>query len=115
VLKGRAGSPGQAQRNLNRGMIFFLVFLDLVLDLDLDRCRWSWTWSRSRSRSRFIGAEANASPCSDDIARGSAHEGGAIWDVARLLGVLDEEQYARGKTLLHRTVSMLVRMVEHPG
>ena len=50
-----------------------------------------------------------------DIARGSAHECGAIWDVARLLGVLDEEQHLRGKTLLHRTVSMLVRIVEHPG
>jgi len=50
-----------------------------------------------------------------DIARGSAHECGAIWDVARLIGVLDEEQHERGKTLLHRTVSMLVRIAEHSG
>ena len=50
-----------------------------------------------------------------DIARGSAHECGAIWDVARLLGALDEAQHERGKSLLHRIVSMLVRMVEHPG
>ncbi|MBM4319485.1 MAG: four helix bundle protein [Deltaproteobacteria bacterium] len=50
-----------------------------------------------------------------DIARGSAHACGAIWDVARLLGVLGDDQYERGKTLLHRAVSMLVRLVEHPG
>jgi four helix bundle protein len=47
-----------------------------------------------------------------DIARGSAHESGAIWDVAKLVGLLDEDSYAQGKTLLQRIVSMLVRMVE---
>ena len=45
-----------------------------------------------------------------DIGRGSAHECGAIWDVAKLLGLLDEAQYLNGKTLLHRIVSMWVKM-----
>jgi four helix bundle protein len=49
-----------------------------------------------------------------DIARGSAHECAAVWDVAAILGVLDEESSVRGKTLLHRVVSMLVKMVEAP-
>jgi len=45
-----------------------------------------------------------------DIARGSAHECGAILDASRILGVVDEEALGRGKTLLHRIVSMLVKM-----
>jgi four helix bundle protein len=47
-----------------------------------------------------------------DIARGSAHECGAVWDVARLLRVIDDEAFVRGKALLHRVVSMLVKMAE---
>lgn len=47
-----------------------------------------------------------------DIARGSAHECGAVCDVASLLGLVDEELFLQGKTLLHRIVSMRVRMVE---
>ena len=45
-----------------------------------------------------------------DIARGSAHECGAILDVSRVLGIADEPTYARGKSLLHRIVAMLVKM-----
>jgi four helix bundle protein len=47
-----------------------------------------------------------------DIARGSAHECGAILEASKVLGVIDDEvTYAQGKTLLHRIVSMLVKMV----
>lgn len=45
-----------------------------------------------------------------DIARGSAHECGAILDVSRVLQIIDEPTYGRGKTLLHRIVAMLVKM-----
>ena len=46
-----------------------------------------------------------------DIARGSAHECGAILDASRVLRIVDEPTYSQGKTLLHRIVSMLVKMV----
>ena len=45
-----------------------------------------------------------------DIARGSAHECGAILDVSSILKLVDEPTYGRGKTLLHRIVAMLVKM-----
>ena len=45
-----------------------------------------------------------------DIARGSAHECGAVLDAARVLGIVDEVTFGEGKTLLYRIVSMLVRM-----
>jgi len=45
-----------------------------------------------------------------DIARGSAHECGAIWDVAKVSQIISEEDYRQGKVLLVRVVSMLVRM-----
>jgi len=45
-----------------------------------------------------------------DIARGSAHECGAILDVSKVLGLLDAPRHEEGKELLHRIVSMLVRM-----
>jgi four helix bundle protein len=45
-----------------------------------------------------------------DIARGSAHECAAVMDVAKILGIVEEETFVRGKTLLYRVVSMLVRM-----
>jgi four helix bundle protein len=45
-----------------------------------------------------------------DIARGSAHECGAILDSSRVLRTIDEPTYGQGKILLHRIVSMLVRM-----
>lgn len=45
-----------------------------------------------------------------DIARGSAHECGAILDVSRVLRLVDEPTYGQGKTLLHRIVSMLVKL-----
>jgi four helix bundle protein len=46
-----------------------------------------------------------------DIARGSAHECGAILDASKILGIVDDETLGQGKTLLHRIVSMLVKMV----
>jgi four helix bundle protein len=45
-----------------------------------------------------------------DIARGSAHECGAILDASKVLRIVDEDAFAEGKTLLHRVVSMLVKM-----
>jgi four helix bundle protein len=47
-----------------------------------------------------------------DIARGSAHECGAVLDASRVLKLVDDEVFAQGKTLLVRLVSMLVRMVQ---
>ena len=44
------------------------------------------------------------------FARGSAHECGAILDAARLLGIVEEEPYLKGKATLVRIVSMLVRL-----
>ncbi len=48
-----------------------------------------------------------------DIARGSAHECGAVVDVLRTRALIDEPSYREQKTLLHRMVSMLVKLV-HP-
>ena len=45
-----------------------------------------------------------------DIARGSAHECGALLDASKVLCLIDEPTFADGKTLLHRIVSMLVKM-----
>jgi len=45
-----------------------------------------------------------------DIARGSAHECGAILDASKVLGIVNEETFGRGKALLYRVVSMLVKM-----
>ena len=45
-----------------------------------------------------------------DIARGSAHECGAILDASSILQLIDEPTYGRGKTLLHRIVAMLVKL-----
>jgi len=47
-----------------------------------------------------------------DIARGSAHECGAVLDAGRTLGVVAEAQYESGKTALHRIVCMLVKMCD---
>ena len=46
-----------------------------------------------------------------DIARGSAHECGAIMDASKILGFIDQDAFTQAKTLLHRIVSMLVKMV----
>lgn len=46
-----------------------------------------------------------------DIARGSAHECGALLDSSRVLQIIDEPTCIQGKKLLHRIVSMLVKMV----
>ena len=48
-----------------------------------------------------------------DIARGSAHECGAVVDVLRTRALIDEPSHREQKTLLHRIVSMLVKLV-HP-
>ncbi len=45
-----------------------------------------------------------------DIARGSAHECGAVLDAANALAMIDEPLLDRGKVLLHRIVSMLVKL-----
>ena len=45
-----------------------------------------------------------------DIARGSAPECGAIMDASKILGIVDDATFGQGKTLLHRIVSMLVKM-----
>lgn len=47
-----------------------------------------------------------------DIARGSAHECGAVLDASAILKLVDEEQFVRGKTLLVRIVQMLVKMTQ---
>jgi len=47
-----------------------------------------------------------------DIARGSAHECGAVLDASRVLDLVDEEKFVKGKTLLVRVVSMLVKMTQ---
>jgi len=45
-----------------------------------------------------------------DIARGSAHECGALMDASRVLGLIDDRAFSEGKALLHRIISMLVKM-----
>lgn len=47
-----------------------------------------------------------------DIARGSAHECGAVLDASKVLGLVDEARFIEGKTLLVRVVSMLVKMTQ---
>jgi four helix bundle protein len=47
-----------------------------------------------------------------DIARGSAHECGAVFDASKCLGLVDDERFVQGKTLLVRIVSMLVKMTQ---
>jgi four helix bundle protein len=47
-----------------------------------------------------------------DIARGSAHECGAVLDASKILRLVDDQRYAQGKTLLVRIVSMLVKMTQ---
>lgn len=48
----------------------------------------------------------------DDIARGSAHDCGAVLDASKILGLVDEVRFMEGKTLLVRVVSMLVKMTQ---
>ncbi len=45
-----------------------------------------------------------------DIARGSAHECGAILDALKVLNLVDNAKLTTGKNLLYRVVSMLVKM-----
>jgi len=45
-----------------------------------------------------------------DIARGSAHECGAILDASSILKLIEPVDHEKGKTLLKRIVSMLVKM-----
>jgi four helix bundle protein len=44
------------------------------------------------------------------IARGSAMECSAVFDVSNILGIVEEGMYAEGKELLKRIVSMLTKM-----
>ena len=43
-----------------------------------------------------------------DIARGSAHECGAILDIAKQIGMIDEAKQTEAKALLVRIVQMLI-------
>ena len=45
------------------------------------------------------------------IARGSSTECGAILDAAKTIGIIDERVWQKGKTLIHRIVSMLSKMI----
>ena len=45
-----------------------------------------------------------------DIARGSAHECGAIFDVGQKMGMLNDDVHQEGKTLLVRIVQMLSKL-----
>jgi four helix bundle protein len=47
-----------------------------------------------------------------DIARGSAHECAAILDAVKVLRLADGDRLGRGKQLLSRVVSMLVKMAK---
>jgi len=44
------------------------------------------------------------------IARGSAMECGAIYDVCQILGIIEHDLYKKGKNFLKRIVSMLSKM-----
>jgi four helix bundle protein len=46
-----------------------------------------------------------------DVARGSAHECGAVVDVLKARRQIDDEVHRSLKVLLHRVVSMLVKLV----
>jgi len=46
-----------------------------------------------------------------DIARGSAHECGAVLDVLQARSLIGDASYRENKALLHRIVSMLVKLV----
>ncbi|MBM4355083.1 MAG: four helix bundle protein [Deltaproteobacteria bacterium] len=50
--------------------------------------------------------------CFHDIARASAHECGAILDALKVLSLAECEKLGRGKQLLHRVVSMLVKIAQ---
>ncbi len=54
--------------------------------------------------------EKSTAARSYDHARGSAHECGALLDASKVLEVIEEPAFVQGKTLLHRIVSMLVKM-----
>lgn len=45
-----------------------------------------------------------------DISKGSSHESAALLDVCKLMGLITEEDYAKGKNLLFKIVCMLVKL-----
>ncbi len=47
-----------------------------------------------------------------DIARGSSHESGALFDVCNILKIISDEEYRKGKNLLYRIVCMLVKLCQ---
>lgn len=47
-----------------------------------------------------------------NIAKGSSHESAAIFDVCKILEIISEEEFNRGKNLLFRIVSMLVKLAQ---
>ena len=48
-----------------------------------------------------------------DIAKGSSHESAAILDAGRLLELISEEDYSKGKNFLFRIVCMLVKLYQY--
>lgn len=47
-----------------------------------------------------------------DIARGSSHESAAIFDVCKILEIISDEEYCKGKNLLYKVVCMLVKLCQ---
>jgi hypothetical protein len=58
----------------------------------------------------FVVVAVDVAVAVADNARGSAHECGAILDALRVLNLVDNTRLTAGKRLLHRVVSMLVKM-----
>jgi four helix bundle protein len=48
-----------------------------------------------------------------DISRGSAHESAAILDVCKVLTIIQNDDYCKGKNLLYRIVCMLVKLGQY--
>ncbi|MCB9092425.1 MAG: four helix bundle protein [Halobacteriovoraceae bacterium] len=57
---------------------------------------------QKRDRARFY-----------DIARGSAHESGAILDICNELNLIEYSRYAECKNLIYKIVCMLVKLSQH--
>lgn len=48
-----------------------------------------------------------------DIAKGSAHESAAIFDVCKILEIISEDEYFKGKNFLYRIVCMLIKLCQY--
>jgi four helix bundle protein len=47
-----------------------------------------------------------------DIAKGSSHESAAIFDVCKVLEIINDQEYNKGKSFLYRIVCMLVKLCQ---